>query len=545
MDYFILEKTVAALNRVAMGAQIVGCGQPGNRQLQFPLRSNREPRFTRILFVDFETDKKGVYLVNSQLKQESHTLLARSFRNKVSGSYIDSIELPYPDRLVRIRLRLAEWMHPRDLWIEFLGSSSNVTLCDSDSGSILECLSKFPYDRETHPLRMPGRLFKPAWKDSQKKIQLRDLTVCDLAKVRNDIDPSRWILDQIVPMTPLLASKLARLHHQGKYETLTRVIRKVADRKALTIDSNQKVLLFLDNEAKKWSESIRANKERKTRHQLMRPVKMAIKKVKRTISAVERDLEKLPDPVGLRQIADSVASVFHLLKPGMTEIETKDIYSDSQETITVILDPKRNPKDNLDRLYKKANKAERAEPRILERLGELKSEFQALSEVKTQIVNADSDSELDEIEAKLRLAGILTKNKHPQTAMLTRKPYLQFTYSGYRIRVGRNAAENDNLTFSATQPWDFWLHAKGYRGAHVVISNPNKSKVLPEFVTLFAAGLAIYYSKARGENGVEVYLTPKRYVRKAPGNIPGLAIVSRHDTLTANSPQKPPDEQTR
>src|SRR5260221_9804132 len=69
---------------------------------------------------------------------------------------------------------------------------------------------------------------------------------------------------------------------------------------------------------------------------------------------------------------------------------------------------------------------------------------------------------------------------------------------GLVILIGKSGEENDTLTFKIAAPWDFWLHAAGRPGAHVVVRNPQRLKQLPDATLREAAGLAAFYSGGRG-----------------------------------------------
>ncbi|MEE8523629.1 MAG: NFACT RNA binding domain-containing protein, partial [Thermoanaerobaculia bacterium] len=66
---------------------------------------------------------------------------------------------------------------------------------------------------------------------------------------------------------------------------------------------------------------------------------------------------------------------------------------------------------------------------------------------------------------------------------------------GFTVLVGKNASDNDLLTFKLGAPRDFWLHVAAGSGSHVVVRNPDKLDRLPRETQSFAAGLAARYSK--------------------------------------------------
>ena len=122
------------------------------------------------------------------------------------------------------------------------------------------------------------------------------------------------------------------------------------------------------------------------------------------------------------------------------------------------------------------------------------------------------------------------KQKGPRGSTQTRLPYRVFRSEGdAEIRVGKAATDNDVLS---TDPAhrdadDWWLHASGCPGSHVVIRTGTLSSgALPREVELDAAVLAANYSKAAKTGTVGVSLCKARQVSKPFGAKPGLVQLS-------------------
>ena len=100
----------------------------------------------------------------------------------------------------------------------------------------------------------------------------------------------------------------------------------------------------------------------------------------------------------------------------------------------------------------------------------------------------------------------------------------------FEILVGRNARNNDKLTFLTSTKEDLWLHARGVAGSHVVIKtipgNPYPKPVIER-----AAQLAAFYSKYRNENTCPVIYTSRKYVRKRKGLVAGEVTVEREKVI--------------
>lgn len=67
---------------------------------------------------------------------------------------------------------------------------------------------------------------------------------------------------------------------------------------------------------------------------------------------------------------------------------------------------------------------------------------------------------------------------------------------GWTARVGMSDVDNDRLTFRESFPRDWWLHAKGCSGSHVVLSHPEADEP-PRAALEEAARLALRHSKAK------------------------------------------------
>ncbi|MEM7350442.1 MAG: NFACT RNA binding domain-containing protein [Acidobacteriota bacterium] len=105
---------------------------------------------------------------------------------------------------------------------------------------------------------------------------------------------------------------------------------------------------------------------------------------------------------------------------------------------------------------------------------------------------------------------------------------------GLTVLVGKNARDNDVLTFKLGRPKDFWLHVAGQSGSHVVVLNPEGLERLPRETGRFAAALAAGHSKAKRGGRVAVHATTCSEVRKPRGLPPGKVSVRKFKTIQAS-----------
>jgi predicted ribosome quality control (RQC) complex YloA/Tae2 family protein len=112
----------------------------------------------------------------------------------------------------------------------------------------------------------------------------------------------------------------------------------------------------------------------------------------------------------------------------------------------------------------------------------------------------------------------------------------EYDVAGWAVLVGKGARDNDELTFRVAAASDFWLHAAGFAGSHVVIRNPDRESSAPREVVETAAQLAVFHSKARDARGkVEVHLCRAADVSKPKGFEPGKVLLRRFDRVRVYS----------
>lgn len=122
------------------------------------------------------------------------------------------------------------------------------------------------------------------------------------------------------------------------------------------------------------------------------------------------------------------------------------------------------------------------------------------------------------------------------------KAWRSYEIEGFEILVGKGAAENDELSIREAAPYDFWLHAAGYAGSHVVVRNPQRLSRLPREIVDAAAALAAWHSKAREARGkVEVHLCRASDVTKPRGFPPGKVQIRRWDRVRVY-PREPTEQ---
>ncbi len=147
---------------------------------------------------------------------------------------------------------------------------------------------------------------------------------------------------------------------------------------------------------------------------------------------------------------------------------------------------------------------------------------------------------------ELRRAGLLKAQSTlagataPGRARKSGEPLRFRSVQGLEIVVGRNARQNEHVTFDVAHANDLRLHVRGTPGAHVVVRLAGAQASAE--TRRAAAQLAAYHSSVRGERRVDVIITLRRAVSHAPGGKPGQVLVKQEETLTV--PAEMPDTVT-
>ena len=192
---------------------------------------------------------------------------------------------------------------------------------------------------------------------------------------------------------------------------------------------------------------------------------------------------------------------------------------------------------NAQRCYKEYNKAKTRETMLTEQIKKASDELQYIESVQDELSRAETEAELSAIRAELRDQGYIRTQKGAQKRKDKPLPPIEYQSSdGFRILVGRNNVQNDQLTLRTAHKSDIWLHTKNIHGTHVIIVSDGKP--VSETAILEAAQIAAAHSKAKDSAQVPVDYTAVKNVSKPSGAKPGKVIYVNYKTVYV-TPKKP------
>lgn len=316
------------------------------------------------------------------------------------------------------------------------------------------------------------------------------------------------------------------------------------------------------------------------------------KKLERKLEALGGDLAEAGRGAEWRRYGETLLAYAHLVPPRAASVTLADA-SDPDSQLVIELDPSVAAPANAARYFKRAAKSERALREIPPRIEALRAEvtqlkrkLRAAADPERALTSGDpatveaaeqAQLELERVLATLsfgtrqqlrapeplprRKLGIAADDaaskpappKSPTTAAIVRQgkqahvpakfvPWRFRSLEGWDVLIGRSSEANDHLTLHIARPEDYWFHAHGCPGSHVVLrrgkgANEPSKQTLEE-----VASWAAFHSKSRTAGKVPVIYTQKKYVRKPRGTKPGTVYVEREKMLMVR-PIEPPREQ--
>lgn len=218
-------------------------------------------------------------------------------------------------------------------------------------------------------------------------------------------------------------------------------------------------------------------------------------------------------------------------EPGAKSLQALNYYNN--QIITIPLDPMLSAGENAKKYFDKYQKLKRTYEALITLTKETEEEIQHLSSISTSLDIALKEEDLVQIKEELIESGYIRRKGGTKREKVTSKPFHYLSSDGYHIYVGKNNYQNEDLTFKFAVGNDWWFHAKGIPGSHVVVRTNGEE--LPDRVFEEAGKLAAYYSQARGQEKVEIDYTQKKNVKKPNGSKPGFVVYYTNYSLVIDS----------
>lgn len=273
---------------------------------------------------------------------------------------------------------------------------------------------------------------------------------------------------------------------------------------------------------------------RRASHDTLKAVRTLRDRTARKLASQREELKKSADREALRRRGDLIAANLWRAQKGMRELECEDYYTEGCPVVKLRLDPLKTPQQNAAQAYKEYRKAETAERYLTELIANGEKQLDYLESVLDALSRVESERDVQEIRDELMSTGLLKASKGGKQRRTRPAGPMRFVSdTGYEILVGRNNAQNDELTTRLARRTDIWLHTQHVHGSHVIIRCMDTE---PDGQTLAeAASLAVYYSEGREAGKIPVDYTQVRRVKKPSGSLPGKVVYTDYRTIVAEA----------
>ncbi len=473
MNYQILQLVLAELSSLVTGARVdrICEGNSGELCLFLHRRGGKS-----ILIMSADRSMPRLHLIGKK-PCAGHVPqgFAQYLKSRVTGAAVLGVRVLNEDRIAEFRLEKAGSEYR--LVLELTGSSANLILTDA-TDVILAVYHPVLFTKTSSRPLMPGLRYVAPVK--------RPHLIVSPEKTFNDLEGTSFIPDGAeLPFNRAAEAYFERLLEQKRAEAL--------------------------------------------RSSLATVISQALAKTERRIAALSGDLAFADRADEYRQAGDLILGNLKKLATGMELVNLKRF---DGGMVSVKLDPQRSPSQNAESYFKKYKRAKAGREIIMTRLHQSREELSYLKSLLVNTGRAHSD-DLARIRAELVAQGYFMergKETDKGANKPTTSPYRKILYQGWEIFVGKNASGNDHITTKLARPDDFWLHAEGMPGSHVLVRNPGRADI-PQEVFLRAASLAAFYSKGRNAKKVPVTYTRARFVKKPKGVRPGQVTLSERRTV--------------
>lgn len=534
---------------------------------------NHRQRFNLLLAADPQSPRAYLQSQKARRGTGNETPLFQLCRKYVDSSFLQSIEQPPMERV--LRFHFSNKVGQTSLVLELLGTRSNLIFVD-EAERILGLVKPVPSQPNRRRVLLPNQTY--TLPQAQNKLSADTLTIEVLQSIVDrapeDNLLSKTLVTRLAGLSPLIAREIVYRAYQDAeikisyVPDLSLLLDAVKSAYApfkshewqphVAFDEDETVEYFAplalthlphSEPSESMSRAVEAHLTRTTvattdsYHTARFPVHLAIeqaqKRISRRLKELEKDAAKLEDPEVFKNKGEAILAFNYQIERRQTELE---VVWPEDKPLKISLDPTLSAPENAQRYFARYQKAKRAANIIPKQRRSAEHELEFLSQLSLDLEMAEVRPDIDAVAAALENAGFgksfkqqVKKTVKKKAVPAASQPRRFISPDGYVVLVGRNATQNHALTFGQARPDDIWLHARGVPGSHVVISSPDDP---PKSTIEWAASIAAFYSKAKKAGRAVVSYTRKKHVRPIKGAPPGLVRLRNESTIQVR-PFKP------
>lgn len=571
LDGLVIHCIVNELNKKLLGGKIDKVYQPENDEVVLHIRNNKE-NFKLVLSCSASNPR--VYLANNYKKENpiNAPMFCMLFRKYIQGGNIVNISQIGFERIIKISVESFDELKEKttkDIIIEIMGRHSNIILTHSLDNKIIDSAKRIPPSVSRVRQILPGHNYVlPPEQDKLNPIDevSLNLFVDTLTSFNGPI--FKAIYSKFLGVSPVIAKEICfranidentlideissndiskvykEFHNLFKFINnniynpsmiIDESIDKVLDFSCINLSQFSNLSIINDDSISKILENYYATKDIKDRiHQrssdLRKSISIKLDRLYNKLNKQEKELIESENAEIYKIKGELITSYIYMIEKGMESVEVANFYDPEYKNITISLNPNFTPSENAQKYFKKYNKMKTAKKEITSQIEITKEEINYLENIILSIENCENLAELMDIREELSKVGYLrAKNNSKKETKLTTKPHEFISSNGFKILVGKNNKQNDNLTLKIASNEDIWMHTKNIPGSHVIIKTEGKE--VPDETIFEGAMLAAFFSKSKMSSQVPVDYTKKKNVKKPNGSKPGMVIYETNSTI--------------
>ena len=556
-DGITIANIVTELNQTITGGKINKIAQPENDELIITIKNQRKQYR---LFLSASASLPLIYLTETN---KPSPLTAPNFcmllRKHIGSGKIIAIEQPGMERIIRFTIEHLNELGDlctKYLIVEIMGKHSNI-IFSNEKDQIIDSIKHVSAHMSSVREVLPGRpYFIP---ETQSKLNPFVLTeeIFQEKIFPRPVNVAKAIYTSITGISPLMAEEVCyragidggiptdgledveRVHlahtflrmvddirdghfepniiYKGKepVEFACFPLSQYQDYRAVSYPSIFPVLETY------YAEKNIVTKMRQKTVDLRKIVQNALERNVKKYQLQQKQLKDTEKKEKYRVWGELLNTYGYEVEPGAKSMEALNYYTN--EMIQIPLDETMTPQENAKKYFDKYSKLKRTKEALDTLLQETGDEIKHLESIAASLDIASSEEDLVQIKEEMMEYGyVKRKNTGGKKVKVTSRPYHYISSDGFDIFVGKNNYQNDELTFKMATGNDWWFHAKGQPGSHVIVKSKNEE--LPDRTFEEAGKLAAYYSKGRQAPKVEIDYTQKKNLRKPTGGKPGFVV---------------------
>ena len=568
-DGIVISNLSYELHSNLVGGRISKISMPEENELIFTIKNNAK---IYRLFISASASLPLIYLtdINKPAPKVAPAFLML-LRKYIGSAKITNIFQMGLERILCFELEhLNELgdLSRKKMYVEIMGKHSNIIFTD-ENNKIIDSIKRISANMSSLREVLPGReYFLP--KELQKKellnIELKEFTEILKSKeyplsksiYMNFAGISPLIAEEIILRASLLSqapsTSLSELEYTHLFHTIQNLLEDInthnftpniiyKGEEAIEFSSIN-LYSYEGKEYKRESfesvskmlydfyssrEAFVLNRQKSS--DLRRIVNTALERASKKYDLQEKQLQDADKKDIYRVYGDLLNTYGYSLKGGESSFTTENFYDDNKE-ITIPLDKNKSAKENAKKYYDKYAKLSRTTKALSEEILKTKNDIEHLQSIQTALEVSSDDESLSQIRQELVDFGYIKKHSSAKKQKIASHPYHYISSDGYDIYVGKNNYQNEELTFKVATGNDWWFHAKGIPGSHVILKSNNEEE-LPDRAYEEAAALAAFYSKAKDADKVEVDYIQKKNIKKVAGAAPGFVIYHSNWSMVA------------